>query len=157
MPFRYRPIQEEEITESEVRICSSQFKTLTGQEASANRLKLWKAPVVALSSSTGTIYRLLKGHGNLSIPSGVCWIGPRTRSQLDIHDNSEVEITPVLNQWWARCLYYNNHLDDAVRFSFRIGFWGLILAVVSLGISLKFMSHTTSFGLRMHSESTTRF
>jgi hypothetical protein len=138
MKFKYRPFQEPpvDLSESDVRICSSQFKALIGQEASANRLKPWKGRVVALSSSTGTIYRLLKGHGNLSIPSGVCWIGSKTRSQLDIHDNSEVEITLVSNQWWARCLYYNNHLDDAVRFSFRIGFWGLILAVVSLGFSL---------------------
>jgi hypothetical protein len=138
MKFKYRKFQESPVdfSESDVRICSSQFKALTGQEASANRLKPWKGRVVALSSPAGTIYRLLKGHGNLSIPSGVCWIGPRTRSQLDIHDNSEVEITPVLNQWWGRCLYYNNHLDDAVRFSFRIGFWGLILSVVSLGLFL---------------------
>ena len=138
MKFKYRKFQEPpvDLSETDVRICSSQYEELTGQEASANRLKPWKAPVVALSSSNGTIYRLLKGHGNLSIPSGVCWIGSKTRSQLDIHDNSEVEITPVLNQWWARCLYYNNHLDDAVRFSFRIGFWGVILAVVSLGLSL---------------------
>lgn len=138
MKFKYRKFEEPpvDISEIEVRICSSQYEELIGQKASANRLKPWKGRVVALSSPSGTIYRLIKGHGNLSIPSGVCWIGPKTRSQLDIHDNSEVEITPVSNQWWARCLYYNSHLDDAVRFSFRIGFWGVILAVVSLGLSL---------------------
>ena len=138
MKFKYRKFQEPpvDLCESDGRICSSQYQELIGQKASANRLKPWKGRVVALSSPSGTIYRLIKGHGNLSIPSGVCWIGPKTRSQLDIHDNSEVEITPVSNQWWARCLYYNNHLDDAVRFSFRIGFWGVILAVVSLGLSL---------------------
>jgi hypothetical protein len=109
MKFKYRPFQESPVDLGEIdgRICSSQYEELTGLKASANRLKPWKGRVVALSLPSGTIYRLIKGHGNLSIPSGVCWIAPKTRSQLDIHDNSEVEITPVSNQWWARCLYYN--------------------------------------------------
>jgi hypothetical protein len=138
MKFRYRHLKDApvDLAECDVRICSSQYEELTGEKASANRLKPWKGRVVALSSPSGTIYRLVKGHGNLPIPSGVCWIGPRTSSQLDINDDSVLEISPVTNQWWARCLYFNNHLDDAVRFSFRIGFWGLILALVSIGLSL---------------------
>ena len=93
MKFKYRKLEEPpvDLSETEVRICSSQYEELIGQKASANRLKPWKGRVVALSSPSGTIYRLIKGHGNLSIPSGVCWIAPKTRSQLDIHDNSEVE------------------------------------------------------------------
>ena len=62
-------------------------------------------------------------------------MGPKSRSQLDVHHNTEVEIKTV-NPCWGRILFYNNHLDDSVRFSFRIGFWGVILAFVSLGLSL---------------------
>jgi hypothetical protein len=139
MEFKYRKLPETpaDLNESEVRICSSEFEKLTGYSASTNRLKPWKGRVVALTSPEGTIYRVAKGHGNLPIPAGFCWVGPRTRSQLGIGHNSDIQITPMPNQWWARFLYYNNHLDDAVRFTFRIGFWGLIFGVVSLGLSLR--------------------
>lgn len=63
-------------------------------------------------------------------------MGPRTRSQLDVNDNSKVEITSVSNQFLGRFRYYNSHLDDAVRFSFRIGVWGLIFAILSLALSI---------------------
>jgi hypothetical protein len=138
MNFRFKERQDSpaDICEGEIRICSSQFKELTGQPASAHRLKRWKGRVVAVTSPAGTVYRVVKGHGHRSIPAGICWMGPRTRLQLDIHHHSELEIDPMSIQWWARFLFYNHHLEDAVRFSFRIGFWGLILAVISLGLSL---------------------
>jgi hypothetical protein len=70
MNFRFKQLQNSpaDICEGEIRICSSQFKELTGQSASANRLKPWKGRVVALTSPAGTIYRVVKGHGKLSIP-----------------------------------------------------------------------------------------
>jgi hypothetical protein len=138
MTFRYQPLREvpADLGDSEVRICSSQFEELTGQPASAHRLRPWKGRVVALTSRAGTIYRVAKGHGNLPLPAGRCWLGPRTRSQLGITAGADLEITAVRSQSWARFLYYNNHLDDAVRFTFRIGFWGLLIAVISLGLSL---------------------
>lgn len=138
MKLKYKHLKEPplDLSEGEVRICSSQYKEISGKQAKVNRLKPWKARVVAVSSKSGTVYRLIKGHGSLPIAGGTCWIGPRTRSQLDIHQDSDVKISAVSNQWWARFLYYNNNLDDAVRFSFRIGFWGLTLAVLSLGLSL---------------------
>lgn len=138
MKFKFRRFDNppDDITENEVRICSSQFEELTGREASANRLKPWKGRVVRVSNPQGAaIYRLLKGHGNLSIPRGICWIGPRTRSQLDIHQNSEVELQRA-NPFLGRLFYYNNHLDDAVRFSFRIVCWGLIIGILSLTLTL---------------------
>jgi hypothetical protein len=138
MIFKYRPLPAapEDLTENEVRICSSQFEELTGFKASANRLKPWKGRVVALSSGSGTILRIARGHGSLSILAGFCWMGPRTRSQLGIKHDADVEITAMPNQWRARFHYYNNHLDDTVRFTFRIGFCGIILAVMSLGLSI---------------------
>jgi hypothetical protein len=138
MKLKYRPlpVAPDDITESEVRICSSQFEELTGAKAGANRLKPWRGRVVAVTSSVGTVHRVARGHGNLSIPAGFCWMGPRTRSQLGIKHDADVQITAMPNQWRARFLYYNNHLDDMVRFTFRIGFWGLILAVISLGLSI---------------------
>jgi len=138
MKLKYKHLKElpMDFSEGEVRICSSQYEEISGSKVEVSRLKPWKARVVSVSSKSGTVYRLMKGHGSLSIVAGICWIGPKTRSQLDIHRDSDVEISAVSNQWLARFLYYNNHLEDAVRFSFRIGFWGLILAVLSLGLSL---------------------
>ncbi len=37
-------------------------------------------------------------------------------------------------QWLARIQYYDSHLDDSVRFAFRIGFWGLIFAIFSIAL-----------------------
>ena len=138
MKLKYKHLKElpMDFSEGEVRICSSQYEEISGSKVEVSRLKPWKARVVSVSSKSGTVYRLMKGHGSLSIVAGICWIGPKTRSQLDIHRDSDVEISAVSNQWLARFLYYNNHLEDAVRFSFRIGFWGLILAVLSLGLSI---------------------
>jgi hypothetical protein len=138
MKFTFRSLSTtpDDLTESEVRICSSQFEELTGSKAFVSRLKPWKGRVVALTTKTGTIYRLVRGHGSLSIPAGICWLGPRTRSQLDVHPESELEIRMVPIQWLGRIFYYNSHLDDAVRFTFRIGFWGFMIGLIALLVSL---------------------
>ena len=65
----------------------------------------------------------------------VRWLGPRTRTQLDVQGSTEIKIELVHPQWLGRFRYYNNHLDDATRFTFRIGFWGLILGVASILLS----------------------
>ena len=138
MKFKFKRFDNppDDTTENEVRICGLQFEDLTGQKASVNRLEPWKGRVVRVSTPQGgAIYRLLRGNGQLSIPSGICWMGPRTRSQLDVHDNSEVEINRV-NQFFGRLRYYNSHLDDTVRFSFRIGVWGLLVGILSIALSL---------------------
>ena len=138
MKFKFRKLDtpQDDCTENEVRICGSQLEELIGKKAQSYRLKPWKCRVVRVGSSqAGYVYRLIKGYGQLSISRGNCLMGPRTRSQLDIHENSEVEIIPV-NQLSGRLLYYNSHLDDTVRFSFRIGFWGLLLGVFSIALSL---------------------
>jgi hypothetical protein len=45
-----------------------------------------------------------------------------------------VHIEAVPMQWLARIQYYDSHLDDSVRFAFRIGFWGLIFAIFSIAL-----------------------
>jgi hypothetical protein len=63
-------------------------------------------------------------------------MGPKTRSQLDVHDGNTVSVTSVSPQWIGRLRYYNNHLDDTVRFAFRIAIWGLLLAILGFGTSI---------------------
>jgi hypothetical protein len=125
-----------DLGETEVRICSSQFEEITGQPAARYRLKPWKGRVVSVSTESGTVWRLLKGHGTLSIPAGECWMGPKTRTQVDVHKGSEITIECAYPQWLGRMSYYNNHLDDTVRFTFRIGIFGLVFAIVSLAIGI---------------------
>jgi hypothetical protein len=117
MKFKFRrlDVPPDDTTENEVRICSSQFEDP--------------------SASHRVVRRLLKGKGQLAIPSSICWMGPRTRSQLDVHDNSEVEINRV-NQFFGRLWYCNSHLDETVRFSTRIGVWGLFVGSLSISLSL---------------------
>lgn len=125
-----------DVSEDFIRVCSSEYEKITGIPASRYRLKPWKGRVVNVSSESGTVWRLLKGHGNLSIRSGDCWLGPATCSQLDIADGSSIEVLPARSQWLGRLHYYNNHLNDAVRFSFRIGVGSLIFAVLSILLTL---------------------
>ena len=127
----------DDLGENDVRICSSQFSDIAGCPASDNRLYPWKSRIVAVTTQAGTVYRLLKGHGSLPIPSGICWIGPRTRTQLDVQEDATIAIVIVRPQWLGRVLFYNNHLDDTVRFTFRLGVWGLIFAVLSLALSVQ--------------------
>jgi hypothetical protein len=126
----------EDLGEDSVRIYGAQFKDVTSANASENRLKPWRGRVVSVSTKDGKVLRLLKGHGSLPIPAGKCWLGPRTRSQLLVEPNTEVRIEMKPTQWLARMQYYNSHLDDAVRFSFRIGFGGIIFAVISILLTL---------------------
>ena len=63
-------------------------------------------------------------------------MGPATRSQLDLAEASSVEVRATKPQWLGRLNYYNNHLNDVVLFSFRIGVGGLFFAVVSIFLSL---------------------
>jgi len=137
MTFEYKTLPETpaDLGENDVRVCSSQYECIAGSPASKNRLYPWKSRVVSVSTSAGTIHRLLKGHGRLSIPAGVCWLGPRTRTQLDVQGSTEIKIELVRPQWLGRFRYYNTHLDDATRFTFRIGFWGLILGAASILLS----------------------
>jgi len=122
--------------ENDVRICSAQFEEVAGETATHNRLKPWKGRVVIIQSATGAVlYRLLRGLGNMSIPKGKVWLGLKTRSQLSVNDGGEISIRTIW-QPAGRFLYYHNHLDDVVRFTFRIGVWGLLFAVLSIGLSI---------------------
>lgn len=133
---RRLPEAPSDISEDFIRVCAAQYEEIAGCPASRFRLKPWKGRVVTVSSDSGTVWRLLKGHGNLSIRSGDCWLAPATCSQLDIADGSSIEVFPARSQWLGRLHYYNNHLNDAVRFSFRLGAGGLVFAVVSILLTL---------------------
>ena len=140
MKLTYRRLPEgpSDISEDFIRVSSSYYEEVAGCPASSYRLKPWKGRVVTVSSDSGTVWRLLKGHGNLSIRSGDCWLAPATCSQLDIADGSSIEVFPARSQWLGRLHYYSNHnpLNDAVRFSFGLGAGGLVFAVVSILLTL---------------------
>jgi hypothetical protein len=136
LSYKRLPQAPEDIDEGSIRVCAPQFEEISGFPASRYRLKPWHGRIVSVSTDTGTVWRLLKGHGNLSIRQGECWTGPATRSQLDIEDGSTVNVSIAKPQWVGRFHYYNTHLSDSVRFSFRIGFWGLVFAVVSILLTL---------------------
>jgi hypothetical protein len=136
--FQYMELEDTEgLGEDSVRICGAQFEGVTGAKALENRLKPWRGRVVSVSTKDGKVLRLLKGHGNLPIPAGKCWLGPWTRNQLLVEPNTEVHIEAVPIQWLARIKYYNSHLDDAVRFSFRIGMGGIVFAILSILLTLR--------------------
>jgi len=134
--YKRLPEAPADFSEDFIRVYGVQYEEITGCPASRFRLKPWKGRVVTVSSDSGTLWRLLKGHGNLSIRSGDCWLGPATCSQLDIADGSSIEVFPARSQWLGRLHYYNNHLNDVVRFSFRIGAGGLVFAVLSILLTL---------------------
>jgi hypothetical protein len=136
LTYKKFPETPEDMSENDLRACSSLFHQITGKSANENRLKPWKGRVVRITKGDSSVYRLLKGHGGYSLPDGVCWMRPKTQSQLDVHDGNTVRITTFIPQWIGRLSYYNNHLDDTVRFTFRIGFWGLILAVLGVGLAI---------------------
>lgn len=121
--------------ENLARIHSSNFEKITGEFASENTLKPWKGRVVRLTSKGGSVYRILRSHGKRSITGDTIWLGPKTSTQLGLDVGETVKVSRVW-QPLGRFLYYQNHLDDTVRFAFRIGFWGLIFAVFSLILSI---------------------
>ena len=138
MTLTFRRLSEppEDIDENSIRVCSIDYRDISGSPPSRYRLRPWKGRIVSVSSNSGTIWKLIKGHGTLSIRQGECWIGPATRSQLEVADGSSVTVRIVSPQWVGRFNFYNTHTDDAVRFSFRIAVWGLVLAIVSISLSL---------------------
>lgn len=136
LTYKRLPEVPSDFSEDFIRVCSSEFESIAGCPASRYRLQPWKGRVVSVDSESGTIWRLLKGHGNLSIREGECWMGPATCSQLDVAQGSSVVVRAAKPQWLGRLNYYNNHLNDVVRFSFRIGVGGLFFAVVSIVLSL---------------------
>jgi hypothetical protein len=136
--FQYVEVEDTgDLGEDCVRICGAQFEKVTGAKALENRLKPWRGRVVSVSTKDGKVLRLLRGHGSLPIPAGKCWLGPRTRSQLVVEPNTDVHIEAMPIQWLARIKYYNSHLDDAVRFSFRIGMGGIVFAILSILLTLR--------------------
>lgn len=134
--YKRLPEVPSDFSEDFIRVCAAQYESIAGCPASRYRLKPWKGRVVIVSSDFGAVWRLMKGHGSLPIRSGDCWMGPATCSQLDIADGSSIEVFHTRSQWLGRLHYYNNHLNDAVRFSFRIGAGGLVFAVVSVFLAL---------------------
>jgi hypothetical protein len=123
-----------DLSENEVRICSSQFEKITGTPATRYRLKPWEAPVVRVSSTSGAVYRLLRGHGSLSILGSGCWIGPKTRSQLDVYERGAINVTLVHPQWLGRLRYLDEHPENEVRLIFKTAKLALILGVVNFAL-----------------------
>lgn len=134
LQLRYRELPESppELGDKEVRVCATAFKTIAGYPAEKHRLRPWKNCVVRISTDTGSVFRLLKGHGSLSIREGDCWIGPKTRSQLGAHDGTTISVSVAEPRSIARLLYYNNHPNEAVRLNFRFGLSIVLLATAAL-------------------------
>lgn len=131
--FRLLSTTPDDLTESEERICSSQFEELIGSKVFASRLKLWKGRIVALTTKTGTIYRLVLGRVASQSPLGYAVSG-QGQVLPDAHHESVFVLRMVPIQWLDRS-FYNSHIDDAVRFSLRIGFWGFIVGLLSILLS----------------------
>lgn len=115
-----------------------QLSDIIGNPKKDFKHKPWKGRVVRIrkeltvgGNSNIAIYRLIRGNGSLQINKGQYWLSHRTRGQLDLGPEDKILVDAPF-QPWARYCYYNNHLDDATRLSFRIGFWGLILALISI-------------------------
>ena len=121
--------------ENYVFIQGANFAKLTKRKASSSRLYPWKGRVAIVQSQGGSVYRLLRGSGKLSIKSDECCLGIKTQTQLDITTGSDVSIKSIW-QPWGRLLYYWNHLDDTFRLAARIGMIGLVFGLVSLALSL---------------------
>lgn len=134
LQLRYRELPEAspELGDEEVRVCATDFQTIAGYSAEKHRLRPWKNCVVRISTDTGSVFRLLKGHGSLSIRQGDCWIGPKTRSQLDAHDGTTISVSVAEPRSTARLLYYNNHPNEAVRLNFRFGVSLVLLATAAV-------------------------
>ncbi len=115
---------------------SYQLSEIVGDIVQDFRHKPWRGRVVRIRkvSSEGeniAVYRLIRGSGSLLVSKGQYWMSRKTCGQLDLGPEDKIKVD-VPFQFWGRFCYYNNHLEDATRFSFRIGFWGLFLAAISL-------------------------
>jgi hypothetical protein len=134
LQLRYRELPQapQDLGDEEVRVCAADFETIDGYPAEKHRLRPWKNCVVRISTDTGSVFRLLKGHGTLSIRQGDCWIGPRTRSQLDAHDGTTISVSVAEPRSIARLLYHNNHPNEAVRLNFRFGLSLVLLATAAV-------------------------
>jgi len=137
LQLRYRELPEAppDLGDEEVRVCATDFETIAGYPAKRYRLKPWKNCVVRISTEIGSVFRLLKGHGSLSIRQGDCWIGPKTRSQLGTHDGTTISVSVAEPRSIARLLYYNNHPKEAVRLNFRIGLSLVLLLTAAMLLS----------------------
>ena len=134
LQLRYRELPEAplDIGDAEVRVCATAIETIAGYPAEKHRLRPWKNCVVRISTDHGRVFRLLKGHGSLSIREGDCWIGHKTRSQLGAHDRTTISVSVAEPRSTAKLLYYKDHPNEAVRLNFRIGLSLVLLAAAAL-------------------------
>jgi hypothetical protein len=111
-------------------------KEVLGRPARDFSHKPWKARVVRIrrheaSGMRRCIYRLVYGSSGLGVEMGQYWLSPKSRAQLGLGSEDKVAVD-VPFQPWGRFCYYNNHLDDTTRFTFRLGIWALALGVLPL-------------------------
>jgi hypothetical protein len=124
--LRELPSAPSDLAESDIRVCADDFRQMTGYPASRFRLQPWKTHVVTVTSRVGTVWRLLKGHGNLPARKDECWLGPGTRSQLNILDGSGLSVTVAKSQVLGRL-----RPSDAVRIAFRAAIGCLAVVTTS--------------------------
>ncbi|MBP7735046.1 MAG: hypothetical protein KA369_03645 [Spirochaetes bacterium] len=98
-------------------------------------LKPWKYRIVKITNKIEkhSIYRIAYGASSMGIKRGHAMLNFRSLNQLNIDIDKfgifEIEIFTGMSILY-RHYYYFNHLDDQVRISYKLAFWGLTIGIL---------------------------
>lgn len=97
--------------------------------------KPWKNRIVKITNSESkySIYKVISGKNGILRDNAI--MSNRSLGQLSIETGNKIEITKG-NQILYRHMYYYNNLNDTVRIAYKIGFYGLLLAIISITLSI---------------------
>lgn len=90
--------------------------------------------IMKIKNSNRCIYRKYSGKTIEGLTHDYIVISGNSAQQLNFEKDEE-KIVTVSKSYWLP--FYWHHTNSATRISFRIGMWGLLIAIIGLGLSIK--------------------
>jgi len=101
--------------------------------------KPWKNRVIKVQkcNSNYSIYKKIFGASNFGLDKDKALMSFTSLSQLNLKTGETIKIIKG-NQILYRHMFYYNHLNDAVRVSYKVGIYGLIFGILGFAATIFF-------------------
>ncbi len=99
--------------------------------------KPWKNILIKVqkSNSKYSIYKKIFGASNFGLDKDKALMSFTSLNQLNLKNGEKIKIIKG-NQILYRHMFYYNHLNDAVRVSYKVGIYGLIFGILGFAATI---------------------
>ena len=125
------------ISDDVIYLNTNLVSVLSPREKGRPNTKPWKNRIVKINApgSKFCVYKTIFGKNFNNADEKNALMSFRSLHQLGLEDGSTIEIKKGF-QIFYRHMFYYNHLNDAVRVSYKVGVYGLLFGILGIAATI---------------------